>query len=138
MEIETDIKRVTLTIPGRLPNLNDYTKANRTSAIVGNNMKQKIEANIAYYILEQLNGARFIGKVYLHFRWIEANRNRDPDNICFAKKFILDALVKNGVIKTDGWRGVYGFTDEFDVDAFNPRVEIVIEGIMKGENDDTE
>ena len=138
MEIETDIKRVTLTIPGRLPNLNDYTKANRTSAIVGNNMKQKIEANIAYYILEQLKGAKFSGKVYLHFRWIEANRNRDPDNICFAKKFILDALVKNGVIKTDGWRGVYGFTDEFDVDAFNPRVEIVIEGIMKGENDDTE
>lgn len=138
MEFETNIKRITLTIPGRLPNLNDYTKANRTSPIVGNKMKQDQESNIAGCILEQLGGAKFEGKVYLHFRWIEANRNRDPDNICFAKKFILDALVKNDVIKTDGWKGVYGFTDEFDVDAFNPRVEVVIEGKMKGVNDDTE
>ena len=133
MEIKTDVKRVTLTIPGRLPNLNDYTKANRTSPIVGNKMKQEQEEYISAFILEQIKGIKFKGMTYLHFRWIEANRNRDLDNICFAKKFILDALVKNEVIETDGWKGVYGFTDEFDVDAFNPRVEVVIEGIMKGE-----
>lgn len=133
MEIKTDVKRVTLTIPGRLPNLNDYTKANRTSPIVGNKMKQEQEEYISAFILEQIKGIKFKGMAYLHFRWIEANRNRDLDNICFAKKFILDALVKNEVIETDGWKGVYGFTDEFDIDAFNPRIEVVIEGIMKGE-----
>lgn len=133
MEIKTDVKRVTLTIPGRLPNLNDYTKANRTSPIVGNKMKQEQEEYISAFILEQIKGIKFKGMTYLHFRWIEANRNRDLDNICFAKKFILDALVKNEVIETDGWKGVYGFTDEFDIDAFNPRIEVVIEGIMKGE-----
>ena len=122
------ITRKTLVIDGRLPNLNDYTKANRTSPIVGNKMKQDQEDYISGFILEQLRGVRFEGKVFLHFRWIEANRNRDLDNICFAKKFILDALVKNGIIKTDGWRGVYGFTDEFDVEPFNPRVEVLIEG----------
>lgn len=122
------ITRKTLVIDGRLPNLNDYTKANRTSPIVGNKMKQDQEDYITGFILEQLHGVRFEGKVFLHFRWIEANRNRDLDNICFAKKFILDALVKNGIIKTDGWRGVYGFTDEFDVEPFNPRVEVLIEG----------
>ena len=122
------ITRKTLVIDGRLPNLNDYTKANRTSPIVGNKMKQDQEDYITGFILEQLRGVRFEGKVFLHFRWIEANRNRDLDNICFAKKFILDALVKNGIIKTDGWRGVYGFTDEFDVEPFNPRVEVLIEG----------
>ena len=127
------ITRKTLVIDGRLPNLNDYTKANRTSPIVGNKMKQDQEDYITGFILEQLHGVRFEGKVFLHFRWIEANRNRDLDNICFAKKFILDALVKNGVIKTDGWRGVYGFTDEFDVEPFNPRVEVVIEGNLKNE-----
>ena len=122
------ITRKTLVIDGRLPNLNDYTKANRTSPIVGNKMKQDQEDYITGFILEQLHGVRFEGKVFLHFRWIEANRNRDLDNICFAKKFILDALVKNGIIKTDGWRGVYGFMDEFDVEPFNPRVEVLIEG----------
>ena len=131
--LETGITRRTLVISGRLPNLNDYTKANRTSPIVGNQMKQKQEEYIGGFILEQLNGVHFAGTTYLHFRWIEANRNRDLDNICFAKKFILDALVKNKVIETDGWKGVYGFTDEFDVDAFNPRVEVMIEGKLKGE-----
>lgn len=130
---ESNITRKTLTIKGRLPNLNDYTKANRTSPIVGNKMKHDQETYITGFILEQLHGVRFEGKTFLHFRWIEANRNRDLDNICFAKKFILDALVTNGILETDGWRGVYGFTDEFDVDAENPRVEVVIEGKLKEE-----
>ena len=75
MELETNIKRRTVVIDGRLPNLNDYTKANRTSPIVGNKMKQKQEEYISEFILEQLRGVRFTGKTYLHFRWIEANRN---------------------------------------------------------------
>ena len=132
---ESKITRKTLIIDGRLPNLNDYTKANRTSPIVGNQMKQKQEDYIGGFILEQLHGVHFTGKSFLHFTWIEANRNRDLDNICFAKKFILDALVKNKVIETDGWRGVYGFTDKFGVDAFNPRVEVVIEGKLKEEDE---
>jgi len=131
--LESNLTRKKLIIDGRLPNLNDYTKANRTSPVVGNKMKQEQEEYIADFIAEQLNGVHFTGMTYLHFRWIEMNRNRDLDNICFAKKFILDALVKNKVIETDGWRGVYGFTDEFDVDAFNPRVEVYIEGRLKGE-----
>ena len=131
MEIETNIKRVTLVIEGRLDGLNDYTRANRTNPRVGNNMKVNNEEIITGYIQQQLKGIKFIGRAYLHFRWIEPNRNRDMDNICFAKKFILDALVRNKIIETDGWRGVYGFTDEFDVDALNPRVEVVIEGRMK-------
>ena len=54
------------------------------------------------------------------------NYKPDLDNICFAKKFILDALVKAGTIKTDGWNGVMGFTDEFFI-TNNPRVEVDIE-----------
>ena len=126
-----DFIHKTLIIQGRLDNLNDYTKANRGNKYGGNDMKQKNEEYITGFILEQLNGIHFTGKVYLHFRWYEPNRNRDLDNVCFAKKFILDALVKNKIIETDGWRGVYGFTDEFDVDAYNPRIEVVIEGRLK-------
>lgn len=122
-----------LIIEGRLDNLNDYTKACRTDPRVGNCMKQKNEEVISAYIMQQLRGIHFTGKVYLHFKWIEANRQRDLDNVCFAKKFILDALVKNNVIVTDGWRGVSGFTDEFDVDPVRPRIEVTIEGRV--END---
>ena len=122
-----------LVIYGRLDNLNDYTKACRTDPRVGNRMKKKNEEIISGYIMQQLRGIRFDGRVYLHFTWIEPNRNRDLDNVCFAKKFILDALVSNGIIETDGWRGVSGFTDEFGVDADNPRIEVTIEGKLKGE-----
>ena len=120
-----------LIIHGRLDNLNDYTKACRTDPRVGNRMKRKNEDFITGYIMQQLRGIRFQGRAYLHFRWVEPNRNRDLDNVCFAKKFILDALVTNNVIETDGWRGVEGFTDEFDVDPDNPRIEVVIEGRLK-------
>ena len=122
-----------LVIYGRLDNLNDYTKACRTDPCVGNRMKKKNEEIISGYIMQQMRGIRFDGRVYLHFTWIEPNRNRDLDNVCFAKKFILDALVSNGIIETDGWRGVSGFTDEFGVDADNPRIEVTIEGKLKGE-----
>lgn len=117
-----------LIIHGRLDNLNDYTKACRTSPIVGNKMKARNEEIITGYIMQQLPGVHFKGKTRLTFRWIEPNRNRDLDNICFAKKFILDALVKNGVLETDGWRGVEGFTDEFEVSPEFPRIEVLIEG----------
>lgn len=131
--LESNLTRKKLIIDGRLPNLNDYTKANRTSPVVGNKMKQEQEEYIADFIAEQLNGVHFTGAVYLHFLWVEKDRNRDLDNVCFAKKFILDALKKSDVIKTDGWKGVYGFTDDFDVDASNPRVEVYIEGRLEEE-----
>lgn len=123
--------KVILVIKGRLDNLNDYTRACRTDPRAGNRMKRQNEEIISGYIMQQLKGVQFEGRVYLHFRWVEANRNRDLDNVCFAKKFILDALVSNGVIETDGWRGVSGFTDEFDVDPEYPRIEVVIEGRTK-------
>lgn len=123
-----NISRKTLVIKGRLDNLNDYTKECRTNKYAGNKCKARNEEIITGYIEQQLRGVHFQGKTYLHFRWIEPNRNRDLDNICFAKKFILDALVRNKVIETDGWRGVWGFMDEFDVDADDPRIEVVIEG----------
>ena len=126
--IPTKITRKTLIIPGRLDNLNDYTKQCRANKFAGAECKRRNEEIVTAAILEQFKGVHFKGRTYLHFRWIEANRNRDLDNICFAKKFILDALVTNGVIETDGWRGVAGFTDEFDVEPFNPRIEVLIEG----------
>ena len=108
-----DITHKTLMIKGRLDNLNDYTKANRTDPRVGNRMKKMKEDYITSFILEQLRGIQFEGKVYLHFRWIEPNRQRDLDNVCFAKKFILDAMVKMGILKNDNRKYVGAFSDYF-------------------------
>lgn len=116
-----------LVIEGRLPNLNDYTEACRSHKNAGGRMKLESERIITAYIQQQLQGVAFKGAVRMSFRWYEPNRKRDLDNICFAKKFILDALVSNGIIETDSWRGVVGFTDEFFIDKEKPRIEVEIE-----------
>ena len=115
----------TLIIDGTLAGLNEYTKACRGNRYSGAKMKKDNEAIIKSYIF--LQGIMPLkGRVKLAFRWYEPNRKRDLDNICFAKKFILDALVASGIIEADSWRCVVGFTDEFFMDKENPRIEVDI------------
>ena len=120
--------KYTLTIKGQMVNLNDYTAACRTNRYTGAAMKERMEKKVTAHILEQLDGVHIHSPVRLSFRWYEPNKKRDLDNICFAKKFVLDALVKNGVLVNDGWEWVKGFTDEFFVDRENARIEVDIEG----------
>lgn len=121
--------KITLVIEGQLPNLNAYTKACRGNRYAGARMKADAEKIITAYIKQQLNGIQFEGAVRLSFRWYEPNKKRDLDNICFAKKFILDALVSNEIIVADGWSCVKGFTDQFFVDKEKPRIEVDIEKV---------
>lgn len=120
---------VTLIIDGQLPNLNDYTLACRSHRQAGAKMKKEAEYVISVYIRRQLKDVAFKNPVRLSFRWYEPNKRRDLDNVCFAKKFILDALVSSGTIVADGWKGVVGFTDEFFIDRENPRIEVDIEEV---------
>lgn len=114
-------------IDGQLPNLNEYTRACRGNRYAGAQMKKDAERILTAYIHQQLKGVHFEGTVRLAFRWYEPNKKRDLDNICFAKKFILDALVSNGIIVADGWSCVKGFTDQFFIDKEKPRIEVDIE-----------
>ena len=124
---ETEPKQTArLTIYGRLTGLNEYTLARNSSRYKGNTIKQQNEVLIMGYIMEQLQGVSFEGKVHITYKWHEKNRRRDQDNIAFAKKFIQDALVKSGVLANDGWKHVVGFTDEFYIDKDNPRIEVII------------
>ena len=65
-----------------------------------------------------------IDKARIVFRWIEPNRRRDKDNVAFAKKFILDALVKAGKLKDDNRNCVIAFTDNFE---YTKEFKIVLE-----------
>lgn len=47
----------------------------------------------------------------MRFEWHERTKKRDADNIASAKKFILDALVKGGVLVDDSRKYVKGFYD---------------------------
>jgi len=101
-------------IDKRLMGLNEYTKQNRTNRYTGNKAKQKEQAYIIWKIKEQLRNIKIERPVIGHFIWIEENKKRDLDNICFAKKFILDALVQAGVLVDDNRKIVTNFTDSFE------------------------
>ena len=114
-----------LTIPGRLDGLNEVIKANRTNIYLGAKIKkgneQVVKDCIAIYRIKKENEP-----VFLKFTWIEPNRKRDKDNIASAKKMILDALVRSDIIDNDGWKNIIGFSDYFDIDKENPRIEVEI------------
>lgn len=120
------------TIPGRLPGLNDYIKAERGNKYVAAKIKRETEALIGVAIRSKLRGARFHAPVTMHYCWYEPNTRRDKDNISFARKFVQDALVGAGVLQGDGWKHIDGFTDRFFVDANTPRVEVTITDEWKG------
>lgn len=112
-----------LTIPGRLPGLNEYTDACRTNPRAGARMKQDAQETVMWHILSQLRRCKFERPVFILFTFCEQDRRRDRDNVSsFARKVIQDALVKCGTLHDDGWDYVTGYLDRFEVDKKNPRI----------------
>ena len=82
-------------IDKRLMGLNEYTKANRTNKYVGSQAKKDEQKYIEWCIIEQLGNLHIDRPVKGKFTWIEENKRRDLDNICFAKKFIFYKIEVN-------------------------------------------
>lgn len=116
-----------LVIRARLNNLNDYIGAERTNRYKAAKMKARNESLVKIAIKQQMRGIKIEKPVYMAYRWYEKNRRRDLDNISsFGRKVIQDALVQTHVLQNDGWKEIAGFSDDFFVDADNPRIEVLI------------
>ena len=114
MEAENNLSKhsvkVICEIPMRLPSLNEYINACRANRFQGSKMKKQLESEIGIFIARL---PEFEHPVRIHFHWIEENQRRDLDNICFAKKFILDSMVKHGKLMDDNRKNVCDFHDHF-------------------------
>lgn len=109
-------------VPVKLPGLNDYIRACRGNKYRANALKNNVERTIAFYLRPL---PVFKGPVRIRFTWYEKDRRRDLDNVAFGKKFILDALVKDGHLPDDNRRYVVAFSDDFKMaDACGVFVEI--------------
>ncbi|MEG0872963.1 MAG: RusA family crossover junction endodeoxyribonuclease [Clostridia bacterium] len=119
--------KYTVEIPMKLPSLNKYINECRKNKYAGANMKKSVENDMAIFInlLPSFNKP-----LKITFKWIENNKKRDLDNICSAKKFILDCLVKTGKIQDDNRKIITGFKDEFYY-ADEAKVILEIEEVSK-------
>ncbi len=113
---------VKVTIPGRLPGLNDMTDAARRNRYESAKLKKEYTELVAW--CAKRARLPLFERVDLIITWYEPNMKRDKDNIMAGQKFILDGLVMVGVLANDGWKQIRDVTHRFRVDRQNPRVEV--------------
>ena len=112
-----------ITIPGRLPGLNDIIEACRKNKYAAAKQKREAEFQVMLcsYMLPKLKEP-----VRLDYVWYEVAQRRDWDNVMVGQKFVQDALVKQHKLKNDGWNNICGITHEFRTDRDNPRIVVTI------------
>ena len=116
-----------LILPMKLHSLNEYIDACRRNHYAGAKMKRSDQHSVEWCIRSQLKGLKIKYPVRMAYRWYEPNRKRDLDNISsYGRKVIQDALVACRVLEDDSWKQVKGFTDYFDIDSKNPRIEVFL------------
>lgn len=94
----------------RFPTLNEYIDCERGSTIAAAAMKKKCTEQVkAQCLSQQIQPVN--GKVDLLFEWHSSTRH-DPDNVAFAKKFILDGLQLAGVLENDNRKFIGTMADE--------------------------
>lgn len=123
-----------LFIPGRLPGLNDLIRTAKVRRGAWS-LYQQTTANWhrTIALLARAQGLAPVGRAFLSFTWLEANRRRDPSNVAAAgQKYIEDALQKAGILANDGWRHIAGYAHHFGVKPDQPGVIVEIHDITGG------
>lgn len=100
-------------IPFRLPSLNEFIYQTNRNRFKGADLKKTVETQIIASLSAEMRQLRIKKAVNVDITYYEPNQKRDKDNISFGKKFILDALVRIGILKNDGWKYIKGFTEDF-------------------------
>jgi len=95
-------------IEHKFTTLNQFINATRTNRYVSAKIKRE-ETEIAR--LSLLGYPPLNTPVKLRFIWSCANKRTDLDNLVWARKFIIDGMVKAGVIENDSMRYIVGFED---------------------------
>ena len=110
----------TCDILGKFPGLNDYTEACRRNKYLGAKMKKDAQIQISWFLhrLPQIKKP-----VKIRFLWQEKDHRRDPDNVAFAQKFILDELVRLKKIPNDTSAWVRGLYHDF---TYGPEYKVTI------------
>ncbi len=99
-------------IPTSLTCLNEYINAERTNKFIASKIKKNSTSICCLHTKKYaVEFSKLKLPLKLKFTWHLKNKKKDLDNICFAKKFILDGLVASGCIQNDGQKYINAFED---------------------------
>ena len=132
------IRTQKLFIPERFPGLNELIGENRKHWSKGAQMKQ--DFTMISKVAAKRNLKPVTRPVMIGWKWYEPassknTRDRDPDNITSAKKFILDGMVAAGIIPDDNQKWIKGWLyEEWSQVKDNIRVGVLVE-IQEVEDD---
>jgi len=110
-------------ILGEFITLNEYIDRERSNKYAAASIKEE-ETERVQWEMKQYKPLPLV-PLFFEFHWYRKNRRTDPGNIGFSIKFIMDGMVKEGILENDGWKQIKGFSHHFYVDKENPRVEFV-------------
>ena len=117
------------TINHRLTAYNEHEKKARGNFYRANNDKVRMENMVGWAIraakLQPVEAPQWIS-IEWHEDISGKKRGRDPDNIASAKKFILDALKKQKIIRDDNHKRIAGFTDRFVYEKAKSRIIVTL------------
>ena len=120
------MNKLTLNMP--FISLNEYIDSERSSRMHAANIKKQ-QTNSVYYLTRSQKFKLDPKKYDVIFTWFKPDNKKDHDNIAFAKKFILDGIVKAGVLPNDNPKYIGNFQDKFVLDKTRPYVSCQIEFI---------
>lgn len=124
-EAKRGIRTQKFTISGRLPNMNDLIKGHWTVQ-----QQKKKEAMNSVLAAARWGKIKPVERypVLVEINCFEPNARRDQDNVqSGAKKIILDALQRAGILAGDGQKYIADIIcPKPQIDRDNPRVEVVL------------
>lgn len=103
--------------------LNDYIDSERTNRMIASSIKKKLTNAVMEQAL-YANCNRPKRQVDMVFSW-HVKGKHDSDNIAFAKKFVLDGMVKAGILENDNPKWVRHLKDYIYHDVKKPNLDYV-------------
>ena len=97
-----------------LCDLNTYINKERANKFNGARIKKQETEFVMLFTKRLAPVTEYPVDVYIEWH---QNGRKDPDNIAFGIKFILDGLVKNGIIQNDGQKQIRSIHHTFIKDT---------------------
>lgn len=114
-----------LVIPIALPSLNEIINLSKTHWSQYARPKKGYDVIVTAFSKKQMTKVTKY-PVDILCKWKVKDKRKDPDNISVGIKFILDGLVKAGIISNDGFDEINSIHHTFIVDKDNVGVEITL------------